>query len=212
MPIPAITAFNGSQIDGSVFTAITNFARATPWLNTPLAMWTDAGLCVFAILMLAGFLRARRRSDLAMAWALMAPVSVAVAFVIAELIKKVVAEPRPCRALPHDFYVTACGAPNDYALPSGHATVAVATVGALVLLDRGLAAIATLFAVLEGFTRVYVGAHYPHDVLVSAALALPIAYLSSVLFGRVAAPLIARLRTGTLRAVLTADARPAPTE
>jgi membrane-associated phospholipid phosphatase len=211
LSVPVLLAFDGSPIDGSLFTAITNFARETGWLNTPLELWTNAGLGVFAILMLVGWWRARRQGDTSMTFALAAPVSVGVAFIVAEVVKKIVAEPRPCRALPHDFFIATCGAPNDYALPSGHATVAAATVAALFVLDRRLAAIATLFALLEGFTRVYVGAHYPHDVIASAVLALPVAYLASAILGRVAVPLVARLRTGILRPILTAETTPATT-
>lgn len=85
-------------------------------------------------------------------------------------------------------------------------TVAAAAVAALFLLDRRLAAIAAGFAVLEGFSRVYVGGHYPLDVVGSVILALPVAYLTSLVVGRFAAPLVARGRTGVLSPVLIAQA------
>ncbi|WP_042404898.1 phosphatase PAP2 family protein [Streptacidiphilus carbonis] len=197
-------AFNGSGIDGSLFTSITNFARDTKWLNTPVALWTNAGLGVFAVLMLMGWWNARRRDTRTMTLALATPVAVVVAFAVAEVAKKLVAEVRPCYSLPHDYFVGACPAPSDYAFPSGHTTVAAATVAALFLLDRRLSAIAAAFALLEGFTRVYVGAHYPHDVIGAALIALPLAYLASLVLGRIAVPLVARLRTGVLQPVLTA--------
>jgi membrane-associated phospholipid phosphatase len=77
------------------------------------------------------------------------------------VIKKMVAEVRPCYSLPHDYFVDSCPTSSDYAFPSGHTTVAPATIAALFLLDRRLSAIAALFAAIEGFTRIYVGAHYP---------------------------------------------------
>lgn len=197
-------AFDGSRIDGSLFITVTGFARDTPWHNTPLELWTDAGLAVFAVLMLIGWWNARRHDTAEMTLALAAPVAVVAAFAAAEVVKKIVGEVRPCHSLPHDYFVDACPARTDYALPSGHTTVAAATVAALWLLDRRLAAIAALFAALEGFTRVYVGAHYPHDVIASAVLALPVAYLTSRLLGRLAVPLVARLRTGGLEPVLSA--------
>jgi undecaprenyl-diphosphatase len=120
------------------------------------------------------------------------------------VVKKVVTEVRPCYSLPHDYFVSPCPVRTDYAFPSGHATVAAAAVAALWLLDRRLAVIAAAFAVLEGFTRVYLGDHYPHDVVGAAVLALPVAYLLSRTLGRVAVPLVARLRAGVLRPVLTA--------
>jgi undecaprenyl-diphosphatase len=139
-----------------------------------------------------------------MAVALAVPVSVGVAFAVTEVVKKLVTEPRPCRSMPHAFIVETCPTPSDYAFPSGHTTVAAAAVAALFLLDRRLAAIAAVFAVIEAFSRVYVGGHYPHDVVASALLALPIAYLTSLLVARAVTPLVARLRTGPLAAVLAA--------
>jgi undecaprenyl-diphosphatase len=197
-------AFDGSSVDGSLFTTVTDFARDTPWLNTPIELWTNAGLGVFAVLMLMGWWNARRRDARSMALALAAPAAVVAAFAVAEVAKKLVAEVRPCYSLPHAYLVDACPARTDYAFPSGHSTTAFATVAALWLLDRRLSVIAAAFALLEGFTRVYVGAHYPHDVIGAALLALPVAYLASLLLGRIALPLVARLRTGALGPVLTA--------
>ncbi|WP_331744688.1 phosphatase PAP2 family protein (plasmid) [Streptomyces sp. NBC_01136] len=196
-------AFDGSSVDGSLFKTVTDFARDTPWLNTPIELWTNAGLGVFAVLMLMGWWNARRRDARSMALALAAPVAVVAAFAVAEVAKKLVAEVRPCYSLPRAYFVDACPARTDYAFPSGHSTTAFAAVAALWLLDRRLSAIAAVFAVLEGFTRVYVGAHYPHDVLGAALLALPVAYLASLFTGRLATPLVARLRTGVLHPVLT---------
>ncbi|GHD90941.1 phosphatase PAP2 family protein [Streptomyces naganishii] len=198
-------AFDGSGVDGSLFTSVTDFARDTKWLNTPLELWTNVGLGVFAVLMVMGWWNARRRGARAMTLALAAPVAVVVAFAAAEVVKKIVSEVRPCRSMPHAYIVDACPAPSDYAFPSGHTTVAAATVAALFLLDRRLSAIAALFAVVEGFTRVYVGAHYPHDVLGSAVLALPVAYLTSLALRRWATPLVASLSGGALRPLLTAE-------
>ncbi|MFI1760927.1 phosphatase PAP2 family protein [Streptomyces sp. NPDC020800] len=198
-------AFDGSGIDGSLFTSVTDFARDTRWLNTPMEVWTNLGLGVFAVLMVMGWWAARRRGAQPMAVALAAPVAVVTAFAVAEVIKKVVGEVRPCRSMPHAYLVDTCPAPSDYAFPSGHSTVAAAAVAALFLLDRRLSVIAAVFAVVEGFSRVYVGAHYPHDVLGSVVVALPVAYLTSLALRRWATPLVAALSRGALRPLLTAE-------
>jgi membrane-associated phospholipid phosphatase len=201
-------AFDGARVDGSWYTTVTDFARDTRWLNAPAEVWTNAGLAVFAVLMVAGWWRARRRDARAMTLALAVPVAVGVAFAVAEVVKKLVAEARPCYSLPRDYLVEACPARGDYAFPSGHSTTAFAAVAALYLLDRRLSAIAAVFALIEGFTRVYVGAHYPHDVIGAAVLAMPVALAASAVLARLATPAVARLRTGALAPVLYAPARP----
>lgn len=179
VPSASPVTFDGSGIDGWLFKAVTNFASETRWLNEPLKLWTNAGLAVFAVLMLIGIWNARRRDARAMALALAAPFAVAIAFAVTEVIKRLAGELRPCYSLAHAYYVDACPARTDYAFPSGHATVAFATVAALWLLDRRLSAIAAAFAIFEGFTRVYLGDHYPHDIAGAAVVAMPVAYLIS---------------------------------
>lgn len=113
----ATLAYDGSGIDGSLFTGVTGFARHTPWLNGAIDLWTNAGLAVFAVLMVIGWWNARRDGARAMTLALAVPVSVAATFAVAEVVKKLVAEVRPCRSLPHDFFIEACPARSDYAFP-----------------------------------------------------------------------------------------------
>ncbi|MEU6443171.1 phosphatase PAP2 family protein [Streptomyces sp. NPDC047046] len=204
MTDPVPLAFDGSRIDGSLFLTITDFARHTAWANGPMEWWTNAGLGVFAVLAVLGWWRARRRDARAMSLALAAPVSVAVAFAAAEVVKKIMAEPRPCRSLPRAFVFEKCPVPTDYAFPSGHTTTAAATVAALFLLDRRLSAVAGIFAVFEAFSRVYVGGHYPHDVLGSALLALPVAGLTSMAAARLGTPLVTRWRASPLSPILVA--------
>jgi membrane-associated phospholipid phosphatase len=206
MPVHStvLLAFDGSGIDGSLFTDVTDFARDTKWLNTPIALWTNAGLGVFAVLMVVAWWNARRRDSRAMASALSVPVAVGFTFAVAEVIKKMVTEVRPCYSMPHDYFVAACPVRTDYAFPSGHSTTAFATVAALWLVDRRLSAVAALFGLFEGFTRVYLGAHYPHDVLGSVILSLPVGMLTGWVAGRILVPVVERLRTGALQPVLSA--------
>ncbi|MCF3965201.1 phosphatase PAP2 family protein [Streptomyces fuscigenes] len=201
---PVRLAFDGSVVDGGLYTHVTGFARETPWLNTPLHLWTNAGLGVFFVLMLIGWWGARRRDSRAMTLALASPIAVGIAFVVAEVAKKLITEVRPCYSVPHAYLVDPCPVRTDYAFPSGHSTVAFATVGALWVLDRRLSVIAALFALFEGFTRVYLGDHYPHDVIGAAVLALPVAWLAARSLARLADPLVGRLRTGALQPLLAA--------
>ncbi|MFG3280651.1 phosphatase PAP2 family protein [Streptomyces sp. NPDC048111] len=202
-PTPTIQALDGASIDGGLYGDITDFARHTPWLNGPVSAYTSYGVALFAVFMLAGWWLARRKDASVMAAALATPVAVVLAYVVNDAVKSVFTEPRPCRALPHDFLIEKCPPLDDYAFPSNHSTVVAAAAVALFLVDRRLGAVAAVAALLMGASRVYVGAHYPHDVLVAFATGAVVALAVTWSARRYAAPLVERLRGGALKPVLT---------
>ncbi|MER5557021.1 MULTISPECIES: phosphatase PAP2 family protein [unclassified Streptomyces] len=201
-PTPTPQALDGASIDGGLYGDITDFARHTHWLNGPVFAYTSYGVALFAVLMLAGWWIARRKDASVMAAALSAPIAVVLAYVVNDAVKSVFTEPRPCRALPHDFLIEKCPPVNDYAFPSNHTTVAAAAAVALFLVDRRLGAIAALAALLMAASRVYVGAHYPHDVLVALVVGGVVALVVTWSARRYAAPLVSRLRGGALKPLL----------
>ncbi|MBX7466985.1 MULTISPECIES: phosphatase PAP2 family protein [unclassified Streptomyces] len=201
-PTPTPQALDGASIDGGLYGDITDFARHTHWLNGPVFAYTSYGVALFAVLMLAGWWIARRKDASVMAAALSAPIAVVLAYVVNDAVKSVFTEPRPCRALPHDFLIEKCPPVNDYAFPSNHTTVAAAAAVALFLVDRRLGAIAALAALLMAASRVYVGAHYPHDVLVALVVGGVVALAVTWSARRYAAPLVSRLRGGALKPLL----------
>jgi len=58
---------------------------------------------------------------------------------------------------------------QDSSFPSDHAVVAGAAAAAIWLVNRRVATVATVAAVVLAFARVYVGAHYPGDVVAALA-------------------------------------------
>ncbi len=83
-----------------------------------------------------------------------------------ELLKHLFDRPRPFLVIePVNLLITA---PHDYSFPSGHAATAFAAATAIVLLDRRLAPAVLLLAAVEAYSRVYVGVHYPFDIMVGA--------------------------------------------
>jgi undecaprenyl-diphosphatase len=98
----------------------------------------------------------------------------------ATVAKHLVSEHRP----PKDLWVTPPDSP--YGFPSGHTTVACAYVVVALLVvpaaaRRGTMIGGAVFAVLVAWSRVYLGVHYPPDVLGGMlATAAPVVFLTGV--------------------------------
>ncbi|MEW2435701.1 phosphatase PAP2 family protein [Streptomyces caniferus] len=196
-------AFGGASIDGGPYLWITALAQRVPHgLNTLITYWTDYGLALFAVLMLLGWWRARHGASRTMALALAAPVVVVTAFLADDLVKTFFDEQRPCRTL-HAVTLEACPGPGDWSFPSNHATIAAAAAVALLLCDRRLGRIAVPAALLMAASRVWVGAHYPHDVAAGLAAGSLVAGALTPLARR-AAPAVDRIRASRLRPLVAA--------
>src|SRR5690606_22282527 len=98
---------------------------------------------------------------------------------INSLIKTVVAEPRP-----FDPRVVVLAASDGFAFPSNHAQAAAVLWGGLAALSRRPRLFwgAALLVIGIGFSRVYLGVHFPHDVIAGwlIGLALLLAYLAAL--------------------------------
>ncbi|WP_410577952.1 phosphatase PAP2 family protein [Amycolatopsis sp. lyj-108] len=179
---------------------IVELAGESPsWLQAAGILFTEAGLLAFAALF-AWMLWRARNSPVRMAVALLAPAATAIAYLISEAAKSVIREDRPCRGL---VTLVECPPTGDWSFPSNHSTIAAAAAVGLALAWRRLAPWVLPGALLMGFSRVFVGAHYPHDVL------------AGLLLGSVTAWLVFRyLKVPATRLArrLTAHAGDAPTQ
>ena len=93
--------------------------------------------------------------------------------------------PRPLLALPPGTVRVLGAAEYRHSLPSGHASFAVTLAAGLwPLLGRWQRWAATAFVLWVGLSRVYVGAHFPADVLAGWLSALLLVCLLRIIAGR----------------------------
>jgi len=183
--------------------SVNDFARATPWLHGPLGLYAVYGLVVFAGLLLAGWWVARQAGDPArMAAALWAPLGMLLALALNQPIGAAVNGARPYASLP-DILVLATPT-ADPSFPSDHAMVAGAVTAALFLVDRRLGWVSAAAAVLMAFSRVYIAAHYPLDVVVGLLLGAAISLAGYFLLRRVLLRVVITLQHTRFRPLLTA--------
>ncbi|MEU1519292.1 phosphatase PAP2 family protein [Streptomyces sp. NPDC005811] len=200
-----IMALDGSSVDGSLYSDVVDTARHAPgWLDTAMAFWSTYGLALFAVLAAVGWWSARRAGGAAAVTALGVPAVVVAAYGVDALVKLAVREDRPCQSL-RVKTLEACPSPGDWSFPSNHAAIAAAAAVALFFVSRRLGAVAIVAAVAMAVSRVWVGAHYPHDV-VAGVMAGGLVALGAMLVLRRRAPSVVRwIGSGRLRPLLTAS-------
>jgi undecaprenyl-diphosphatase len=149
------------DVVGERAAGVTAAARAVTWAGSTFVLVPLAVACCLVLL------RAGMREE-----ALAVGVSLAGAIVISDLVKLLVSRPRPP--------VTHLQAVTGSSFPSGHATQASAFWFSLVLVlhatrpaalfTRIAAALALALVLAVAFSRVYLGVHYPADVLAGILL------------------------------------------
>lgn len=195
-PTGKLLALGGASIDGSAYRHVVALTQRAPgWLDTVVSAWSAYGLLLFALLMVAGWWRARRVDAPAAIIALAVPATVAAAYGVDAVLKLLVHEQRPCRSLAVKT-LEACPAPGDWSFPSNHAAVAAASAVALLFVSRRLGAWAVAAALAMAASRVWVGVHYPHDVLAGVIVGAAVAFGLMTLIRR-RAQTVARLLNGT---------------
>jgi undecaprenyl-diphosphatase len=112
---------------------------------------------------------------------------------IATGLKAAVDRPRPFEVLPEADPLM--GGTVGNAFPSGHAATSAAGAVALALLVRRFVPALALLAAAISFSRIYVGVHYPLDVVAGAALGAVVALALSVLVRALRTPAEARRRS-----------------
>lgn len=141
-------------------------------LGTGLSVIGTAGIVWLALGVIL-FLREEKKDHLFFAPIL---VSAATSWVLIEkIIKPLIARPRPTLEmgaiiLGHDL--------ADFSFPSGHATIAWALATVLAHREPKWKMLFFILAFLISFSRIYIGKHYPLDVIAGGVLGWGIGWLS----------------------------------
>jgi undecaprenyl-diphosphatase len=198
-----------ASVNRDGYLTINGWARHSGWAHSFMhayALW--AGLVLLAVLLVAGYLRGRSSagSPARVGAAVITGVATLVALGLNQLVSHAAKETRPYVSYPHALVLVAKAA--DYSFPSDHAVVAGAFILGLFFVHRGIAAAAVVAGLFLAFARIYVGAHYPSDVVAGLLLGgLVCAVLLALLRVPVRAVLLAMTRTPL--AVLVGPTRPA---
>ncbi|MEU8570181.1 phosphatase PAP2 family protein [Streptomyces pathocidini] len=169
----------GSNPDVSLLYDINGLAADAPnWFDRVMEWVGEYGiLAALTLLMVWCWWTVRKREDApsAVAGLLWAPLAAGVALLVNIPIRGFVERPRPF--VDHDGLEVLIAGKTDYSFVSDHSTMAMALGVGIFVAHRkfGLAGIA--LALLEGFCRVYMGVHYPTDVVGGFALGTAAALL-----------------------------------
>lgn len=114
--------------------------------------------------------------------ALMVMVDFAISGILAQVLKRLISEARPAVYLKdsaYPFFIDHVTLHNYQSFPSGHtaSAFALATVLALAAGKKQYGWVYLLLAILVGYSRIYLGQHFPDDILVGTLLG----FLTSIL-------------------------------
>jgi undecaprenyl-diphosphatase len=180
---------------GAFDTALMGWLRAfhAPWLDNVMT-WFSAGGGAGLVWLTLGLLAMGRRKDRAAGWRVMLAVMLSYALVDG-LIKPAIARPRPATdetpVRPYSALVDAGlpkralpAMPESYTFPSGHATASFASAITVSRMWPRTSALWWALAIMIGYSRIYLGHHYPLDIAGGALLGISVAWW--VLGGRAA--------------------------
>ncbi|MFE7959839.1 MULTISPECIES: phosphatase PAP2 family protein [unclassified Streptomyces] len=186
-------AESGSNPDVDLLYDINGLAKDAPhWFDRVMEFVGEYGLLLaMVLLVLWCWWTVRRRggenaasSVAALVWA---PLAAGVAVLVNVPIRGFVQRPRPFND--HQGLDVLVSGKNDFSFVSDHATLTMAMGVALFVANRRFGLVGIGLALLEGFCRVYMGVHYPTDVVGGFALGTAVALLLSPLAGALLTPL-----------------------
>ncbi|HMK91649.1 MAG TPA: phosphatase PAP2 family protein [Thermoleophilia bacterium] len=156
------------SLDYTLFHAINGLAGRVGWIDTLAARFAEASpYIVVGLLVVLWFLGRGPQRQLDRQAVIHALAATAVAAGIGTLLASAVDRTRPF--LSHPAHVLVAKS-FDGSFPSIHATAAFAVATAVIFYNRAMGIVFLVLAALIAFSRVFVGLHYPGDVLAGALL------------------------------------------
>lgn len=190
-------------MDWRLYHWVNALQQRTHWANGALAKYATLGIAVFPLAILAAWWVARKdRDPRRVAAAIWAALAALAALAVNQGVSHLVGRPRPY--LTHPGVHLLVGRSADFSFASDHVCAAAAVAAALFLVDRRIGIVTAILALLMAFARVYVGAHYPGDVLGGMVLGSLVALAGWPVAVRVLEPLTARLARSPLGILVTA--------
>ncbi|MGW2821595.1 phosphatase PAP2 family protein [Streptomyces sp. NPDC001443] len=176
-------AESGSNPDVDLLYDINGLAGSTPhWFDRGVAFVGEYGLLLAMVLVVLWCWSSVRRrggdeAASAVAGLVWAPLAAGIAVLVNVPIRGFVQRPRPF--LDHQGLDVLVSGKTDYSFVSDHATITMAIGVGLFVTNRRFGLLGIALAMLEGFCRVYMGVHYPTDVVGGFALGTAVALLLS---------------------------------
>jgi membrane-associated phospholipid phosphatase len=199
-------------MDAALYRAVNRLAAHTGWAHWLFIVVAKYGIVLFAAALLIAWWQARAAGSvdgvIAVVWTGGAAL---LALGFGQVVGGIVDRARPYRAMPASHVLVSKS--SDFSFPSDHATVAGAVAVGLLLAglryrSLWLGKVVGGLALLLAAGRVYVGVHYPGDVLAGLALGAIVAAGGMPLALAALRPLVRWLSRTALRVLFTA--RPLP--
>ncbi|MEU6685035.1 phosphatase PAP2 family protein [Streptomyces sp. NPDC046832] len=187
-------AESGSNPDVDLLYDINGLAKDAPaWSDRVMEYVGEYGLLLGIVLLVVWcWWSVRRRGGedaastvAALVWA---PLAAGIAVLVNVPIRGFVERPRPF--LDHQGLEVLVQGKTDYSFVSDHATIVMAMAVGLFVAHRTYGLVALVLALFGGFIRVYMGVHYPTDVVGGFALGTAVALLLSPLAMALLTPLV----------------------
>lgn len=156
----------GDKMNYNIFQAINQLAGNHPFMDGLMVFTTHYALIFYAIVLLLMWFFGKEQHKYSVVYA---AVTGGIGLFINFILGHFYYEPRPF--VTHNVHLLIQHA-KDTSFPSDHSTGAFSLALAVLLRHRKIGLAMLLFAMLTGISRIYVGHHYPFDVLGSMVVGL----------------------------------------